>query len=127
MSTNKQRRQAAQRHLQRSWSAAPSRPRSAAATCGIVATAVAVLVVVGAALLLTGVFSGDDAEAAADPTAEPPTAGGGDQRRRHGQLHLHPRRVGQPEPHRRRHAAGPGGDPGQGHQHAADEHRRRAT
>jgi cyclophilin family peptidyl-prolyl cis-trans isomerase len=67
--TNKQRRQAAQRHLQRQLERRAELAKKRRRNLGIVATAIAVLVVVGAALLITGVFKGDDdAEAAADPT-----------------------------------------------------------
>jgi len=68
--TNKQRRQAAQRHLQRQLERRAELARKRRRNMGIVASAIAVLVVVGAALLITGVFKGDDdASAAADPTA----------------------------------------------------------
>jgi cyclophilin family peptidyl-prolyl cis-trans isomerase len=68
--TNKQRRQAAQRHLQRQLERRAELAKKRRRNLGIVATAIAVLVVVGAALLITGVFKGDDdAEAAADPTS----------------------------------------------------------
>jgi cyclophilin family peptidyl-prolyl cis-trans isomerase len=67
--TNKQRRQAAQRHLQRQLERRAELAKKRRRNLGILATAIAVLVVVGAALLITGVFKGDDdAEAAADPT-----------------------------------------------------------
>ncbi|HEY4631258.1 MAG TPA: peptidylprolyl isomerase [Blastococcus sp.] len=70
MPTNKQRRQAAQRHLQRQLERRAELARKRRRNMGIVASAIAVLVVVGAALLITGVFKGDDdASAAADPTA----------------------------------------------------------
>ena len=68
MSTNKQRRQAAQRHLQRQLERRAEQARKRRRNLGIVASAIAVLVVVGAALLITGVFRGDDTEAASDPT-----------------------------------------------------------
>jgi cyclophilin family peptidyl-prolyl cis-trans isomerase len=73
--TNKQRREAAQRHLQRQLERRAELARRRRRNLGIIATAAAVLVVVVAALLITGVFSGDDDtnEAAADPTA--PTSG----------------------------------------------------
>jgi cyclophilin family peptidyl-prolyl cis-trans isomerase len=68
--TNKQRRQAAQRHLQRQLERRAELARKRRRNMGIVASAIAALVVVGAALLITGVFKGDDdASAAADPTA----------------------------------------------------------
>ncbi|HVD30064.1 MAG TPA: peptidylprolyl isomerase, partial [Mycobacteriales bacterium] len=69
MTTNKQRRQAAQRHLQRQLERRTELARKRRRNLGILATALAVLVVVGAALLITGVFKGDDnASAAADPS-----------------------------------------------------------
>jgi peptidyl-prolyl cis-trans isomerase B (cyclophilin B) len=68
--TNKQRRQAAQRHLQRQLERRAELSRKRRRNMGIVASAIAALVVVGAALVITGVFKGDDdASAAADPTA----------------------------------------------------------
>ncbi len=70
MPTNKQRRQAAQRHLQRQLERRAEQTKRRRRNLGIVASAIAVLVVVGAALLITGVFNGeDDTDAAADPTA----------------------------------------------------------
>jgi cyclophilin family peptidyl-prolyl cis-trans isomerase len=67
--TNKQRRQASQRHLQRQLERRAELARKRRRNVGIVASAIAVLVVVGAALLITGVFRGDDdTTAAADPT-----------------------------------------------------------
>ena len=68
MSTNKQRRQAAQRHLQRQLERRAEQAKKRRRNLGILASAIAVLVVVGAALLITGVFQGDDTEAAGDPT-----------------------------------------------------------
>ncbi len=69
MPTNKQRRQAAQRHLQRQLERRAELAKKRRRNLGILASAIAVLVVVGAALLITGVFKGDDdAEAAGDPT-----------------------------------------------------------
>jgi cyclophilin family peptidyl-prolyl cis-trans isomerase len=68
--TNKQRREAAQRHLQRQLERRAVLAKKRRRNLGILATAIAVLAVVGAALLITGVFKGDDdAEAAADPTS----------------------------------------------------------
>jgi peptidyl-prolyl cis-trans isomerase B (cyclophilin B) len=68
--TNKQRRQAAQRHLQRQLERRAELAKKRRRNLGILASAIAVLVVVGAALLITGVFKGeDDTDAAADPTA----------------------------------------------------------
>jgi cyclophilin family peptidyl-prolyl cis-trans isomerase len=67
--TNKQRREAAQRHLQRQLERRAELAKKRRRNLGILATAIAVLVVVGAALLITGVFKGDDdAEAAGDHT-----------------------------------------------------------
>jgi peptidyl-prolyl cis-trans isomerase B (cyclophilin B) len=69
VSTNKQRRQAAQRHLQRQLERRAELAKKRRRNLGILASAIAVLVVVGAALVITGVFKGDDdADAAADPT-----------------------------------------------------------
>jgi peptidyl-prolyl cis-trans isomerase B (cyclophilin B) len=69
VTTNKQRRQAAQRHLQRQLERRTELAKKRRRNLGILATALAVLVVVGAALLITGVFKGDDnASAAADPS-----------------------------------------------------------
>ncbi|SNR32470.1 peptidylprolyl isomerase [Blastococcus mobilis] len=68
MPTNKQRRQAAQRHLQRQLERRAELAKKRRRNLGIVASAIAVLVVVGAALLLTGVFTGDDdPDVSADP------------------------------------------------------------
>jgi peptidyl-prolyl cis-trans isomerase B (cyclophilin B) len=58
--TNKQRREAAQRHLQRQLERRTELARKRRRNLGIIATAVAIVVVVGAALLITGVFRGDD-------------------------------------------------------------------
>jgi cyclophilin family peptidyl-prolyl cis-trans isomerase len=58
--TDKQRRQAAQRHLQKQLERRAEQTARRRRTLGILATVVSVLVVVGAVLLLTGVFSGDD-------------------------------------------------------------------
>lgn len=76
MPTNKQRRQAAQRHLQRQLERRAEQAKKRRRNLGILASAIAVLVVVGAALLITGVFKGDDSEAAGDPTpsADLPTS-----------------------------------------------------
>jgi cyclophilin family peptidyl-prolyl cis-trans isomerase len=72
--TNKQRREAAQRHLQRQLERRAELARKRRRNLGIIATAVAIVVVVGAALLITGVFRGDDDAASADPTTAAPTA-----------------------------------------------------
>jgi cyclophilin family peptidyl-prolyl cis-trans isomerase len=70
VSTNKQRRQAAQRHLQRQLERRTELAKKRRRNLGILASAIAVLVVIGAALVITGVFTGDDddAQAAADPS-----------------------------------------------------------
>jgi len=68
--TNKQRRQAAQRHLQRQLERRAEQAKKRRRNLGILASAIAVLVVVGAALLITGVFKGDDdTTASADPSS----------------------------------------------------------
>jgi len=67
--TNKQRREAAQRHLQRQLERRAELAKKRRRNLGIIATGVAVAVVVVAALLITGVFSGDDDGTSADPTA----------------------------------------------------------
>jgi cyclophilin family peptidyl-prolyl cis-trans isomerase len=67
--TNKQRREAAQRHLQRQLERRADLARKRRRNLGILLTAIAVVVVVGAALLITGVFEGDDTEASTDPVA----------------------------------------------------------
>jgi cyclophilin family peptidyl-prolyl cis-trans isomerase len=75
VSTNKQRRQAAQRHLQRQLERRAELARKRRRNLGILATAIAVVVVVGAALLITGVFRGDDsADASGDPSASSSSA-----------------------------------------------------
>ena len=60
MPTEKQRRQAAQRHLQKQLERRAEEARRRRRTFGIVATVVCVLVVLGAVVLLTGVLGGDD-------------------------------------------------------------------
>ena len=60
MPTNRQRRQAAQRHLQRQLERRTELARKRRRTLGILLTALAVAVVAGAALLITGVLGGDD-------------------------------------------------------------------
>jgi cyclophilin family peptidyl-prolyl cis-trans isomerase len=67
--TNKQRREAAQRHLQHQLERRAGLARKRRRNLGLIATAVAVALVVGAAILLTGVFRGDDDDASADPAA----------------------------------------------------------
>jgi peptidyl-prolyl cis-trans isomerase B (cyclophilin B) len=72
--TNKQRRQAAQRHLQRQLERRAELARKRRRNIGILVTVIAVVVVVGAALLLTGVLgSDDDTSTAADGTSSAPT------------------------------------------------------
>jgi peptidyl-prolyl cis-trans isomerase B (cyclophilin B) len=72
--TNKQRRQAAQRHLQRQLERRAELARKRRRNIGILVTVIAVVVVVGAALLLTGVLGGDDeTSTAADGTSSAPT------------------------------------------------------
>ncbi|HYH24188.1 MAG TPA: peptidylprolyl isomerase [Blastococcus sp.] len=75
MPTNKQRRLAAQRHLQRQLERRTELARKRRRNLGILLTALAVVVVVGAALLITGVLGGDDEDTqAADPTSSAPTS-----------------------------------------------------
>jgi cyclophilin family peptidyl-prolyl cis-trans isomerase len=66
--TEKQRRQAAQRHLQKQLERRAEETRRRRRNLAIVATTVSVLVVVGAVLLLTGVFRNDKPAAAAAGT-----------------------------------------------------------
>lgn len=68
MPTSKQRREAAQRHLQRQLERRAELARKRRRNLGIIATAVASVLVVGALLLITGVFQGDDPDASADPS-----------------------------------------------------------
>ncbi|MGY2128137.1 peptidylprolyl isomerase [Blastococcus sp. SYSU DS0617] len=70
MPTNKQRREAAQRHLQRQLERRAEQAQKRRRNLGITLAAIAAVVVVGAVLLFTGVFSGDDDDstASADPT-----------------------------------------------------------
>ncbi|MET0764816.1 MAG: peptidylprolyl isomerase [Blastococcus sp.] len=70
MPTEKQRRQAAQRHLQKQLERRAEETRKRRRTMAILATAVSVLVVLGAVLLLTGVFSDDE------PATDSPQAAG---------------------------------------------------
>jgi cyclophilin family peptidyl-prolyl cis-trans isomerase len=68
--TDKQRRQAAQRHLQKQLERRAEETRKRRRTFGIVATVVSVLVVLGAVLLLTGLLDGDEpTDPAADTSA----------------------------------------------------------
>jgi cyclophilin family peptidyl-prolyl cis-trans isomerase len=69
VSTNKQRRQAAQRHLQRQLERRSEEVRKRRRNLGLIAVAVAVALVVGAAILLTGVLGNGDDDTSADPTA----------------------------------------------------------
>jgi peptidyl-prolyl cis-trans isomerase B (cyclophilin B) len=72
--TSKQRRQAAQRHLQRQLERRAEQTRKRRRNIGILVTTIAVVVVVGAALLLTGALTGDDdPNAGGDPTPTVPT------------------------------------------------------
>jgi peptidyl-prolyl cis-trans isomerase B (cyclophilin B) len=78
VSTNKQRRQAAQRHLQRQLERRAELAKKRRRNLGIIASAIAVLVVVGAAVLITGVFKGDDnAAAGSGASTSPSSATGG--------------------------------------------------
>jgi cyclophilin family peptidyl-prolyl cis-trans isomerase len=71
--TNKQRRQAAQRHLQKQMERRAELAKKRRRNLGIIATVVAVAVVVVAALVITGVFSGDksSSDAAASSSSAP--------------------------------------------------------
>jgi cyclophilin family peptidyl-prolyl cis-trans isomerase len=72
--TNKQRREAAQRHLQRQLERRAEQAKRRRRNMGIVAVVVAALVVAGVILLGTGFFDGDDdggADAAAGSSAAP--------------------------------------------------------
>jgi peptidyl-prolyl cis-trans isomerase B (cyclophilin B) len=69
--TNKQRRQAAQRHLQRQLERRAEQARKRRRNLGIVVTVIAVVVVVGAAVLLTGVLTGNDDTTASGDTTTP--------------------------------------------------------
>ncbi|WP_040336618.1 peptidylprolyl isomerase [Candidatus Blastococcus massiliensis] len=68
MPTNKQRREAAQRHLQRQLERRSEQARKRRRNLGITLAALAAVVVVGAGLLIAGVFSDDDEAASADGT-----------------------------------------------------------
>jgi peptidyl-prolyl cis-trans isomerase B (cyclophilin B) len=72
--TNKQRRQAAQRHLQKQLERRADLARKRRRNLGIVATVVAVAVVVVAALVITGVFSGDEDTTDAAASSSAPTS-----------------------------------------------------
>jgi cyclophilin family peptidyl-prolyl cis-trans isomerase len=69
VSTSKQRRQAAQRHLQRQLERRAVLVRRRRRNLGILVTALAVVVVAGAAALITGVFSGKNTSSAATSSA----------------------------------------------------------
>ena len=128
MPTNKQRRQAAQRHLQKQLERRaelarrappqPGHPRHRASPSRSWSIA---------ALVITGVFSGDD-DTSSDAAGSTSSAsheqrrGRHHERRRHDRLHVQPRRLGQPEPQGRRHPAHARGDPDAGHRDAAHEH-----
>ncbi len=71
MPTNKQRREAAQRHLQRQLERRAEQAQKRRRNLGIGLAALAVVVVVGAALLISGVFSGDDEDTTAAGTTDP--------------------------------------------------------
>ncbi len=73
MPTDKQRRQAAQRHLQRQLERRAELARKRRRTTGITVAAIAAVAAVAAALLLTGVLTGDDDRSvAADGTSSAP-------------------------------------------------------
>ena len=74
MPTSKQRRQAAQRHLQKQIERRTELAKKRRRNLGIIATVVAVAVVVVAALVITGVFSGDNSSSdAADSSSSAAT------------------------------------------------------
>jgi peptidyl-prolyl cis-trans isomerase B (cyclophilin B) len=73
--TSKQRRQAAQRHLQKQLERRAELVRRRRRNLAILATVVAVAVVVVAALVITGVFSGDDTSNEASPSSPAVTSG----------------------------------------------------
>jgi cyclophilin family peptidyl-prolyl cis-trans isomerase len=70
--SEKQRRQAAQRHLQKQLERRAEQARRRRRTLGILATVVSVLVVLGAVVLLTGVFDGDPEDTSAADTPQAP-------------------------------------------------------
>jgi cyclophilin family peptidyl-prolyl cis-trans isomerase len=75
--TTKQRRQAAQRHLQRQLERRAELARKRRRNLGILATVLAVVIVGGAALLITGVLRGDEkSSASAQATAASSSAAG---------------------------------------------------
>ena len=73
MPTNKQRREAAQRHLQKQLERRAELAKKRRRNLGIIATVVAVAVVVVAALVITGVFNSDNSssDAAASSSSAP--------------------------------------------------------
>jgi cyclophilin family peptidyl-prolyl cis-trans isomerase len=75
--TNKQRREAAQRHLQKQLQRRAELARKRRRNLGIVATAVAVAVLVVAALVITGALSGDDPSSDAAGSTSSSAATGG--------------------------------------------------
>jgi cyclophilin family peptidyl-prolyl cis-trans isomerase len=75
VTTEKQRRQAAQRHLQRQLERRAEQTRKRKRTVAVVATIVSVLVVGIAVLLMTGVFQGDEPSAADPNEPAAPTSG----------------------------------------------------
>lgn len=74
MSTNKQRRQAAQRHLQRQLERRSEEVKKRRRTLGITLTVIAVVAVVGIVLLLTNLFNGDEDSSVAGESTAPGTA-----------------------------------------------------
>ena len=70
MPTEKQRRQAAQRHLQKQLERRAEATHRRRRTLAIVATIMCALLVVGSVLLLTGVFRSDDSAADVTPAAD---------------------------------------------------------
>ncbi|WP_347060435.1 peptidylprolyl isomerase [Blastococcus sp. HT6-30] len=73
MPTNKQRREAAQRHLQRQLERRAEQAKKRRRNLGVLLTALALVVVAGAALLITGAFGGDDTDDRAAGTTTPTT------------------------------------------------------
>ncbi|HEV7187627.1 MAG TPA: peptidylprolyl isomerase, partial [Blastococcus sp.] len=75
MPTNKQRREAAQRHLQKQLERRAEMAKKRRRNLGIIATVVAVAVVVVAAVVLTGVFSGGNSSSDAAGSSSPAAKG----------------------------------------------------
>jgi peptidyl-prolyl cis-trans isomerase B (cyclophilin B) len=73
--TNKQRREAAQRHLQKQLERRAEMAKKRRRNLGIIATVVAVAVVVVAAVVLTGVFSGGNSSSDAAGSSSPAAKG----------------------------------------------------